>query len=79
MKPIEPIIDHAMTPHNPGQPTNPTTSHIMSVPNPPGSSEPGEQHSILVSSTPSSAGGKPPARPTLPENGVVDSNGQPII
>ena len=76
MKPIEPILDRAMTPHNPGQTTNPTTSHIMYVPNPLRSSAHGEQHSIHVSSTPSSAGEQPPARPTLPITGVVASNGQ---
>ena len=59
MKPIEPILDHAMTPHNLVQTANPTTSHIMSVPNPPGSSAPREQRSIPLSSIPSSAGGKP--------------------
>ena len=42
MKPIAPIIDHVVTPHNLGQTTNPTTSHIMYVPNPPRSSAPGE-------------------------------------
>ena len=36
MRPIEPILDHTVTPHNLVQTTNPTTSHIMSVPNPPG-------------------------------------------
>ena len=61
MKPIEPILDHAMTPHNPGQTTNPTTSHIMSVPNPLGTSTIGAQHSIHVSSIPSSSKGQPPA------------------
>ena len=61
MKPIEPILDCAVTLHNPGQTTNPITSHIMSIPNPPGSSALGQQHSIHVSSIPSSAGGKPPA------------------
>ena len=75
MKPIEPILDHTMTPHNPGQTTNPTTSHITHVPNPPGSYAPGEQHPIPVSSIPSSAGGKPPERPTLPITGIVASNG----
>ena len=59
MKPIEPILDRIMTPHNPGQTTNPTTSHIMSIPNPPGSSAPGEQHSTPISSTPSSVRGQP--------------------
>ena len=59
IKPIEPILDSNVTPHNPGQNPNPTTSHIMSVPNPLGSSAPGEQHSIPVSSTPSSVGGQP--------------------
>ena len=33
MRPIEPIIDHPLTPHNPGQDTTPTTSHVMSMPN----------------------------------------------
>ena len=61
MRPIEPILDRTMTPHNQGQNTKPTTSHIMSVTNPPGSSAPGAQHSIPVSSIPSSAGGQPPA------------------
>ena len=75
MKPIEPILDHTMTSHNPGQTTNPTTSHIMSVPNPPGSSTPGEQHSIPISSIPSSAVGKPSARPTLPVTRIVGSHG----
>ena len=76
MRPIEPIIDRTMNPHNPGQTTNPTTSHIMSVPNPPRSSAPGAQHSIHVSSLPSSAGGKPPTRPTLSITGIVPSHGQ---
>ena len=75
MKPIEPILDRTVTPHNLGQTTNTTTFHIMSVPNPLGFSTLGEQHSIPVSSTPSNVGGKPPARPTLPFTGVVASNG----
>ena len=41
MRPIEPIIDRAVTPHNPCQITTPITSHVMSVPNPPRSSAPG--------------------------------------
>ena len=65
MRPIEPIIDHAVTPHNPGQITTPITSYVMSVPNPPRSSTPRSQPSVPVSSVPSSAGGKPPARPML--------------
>ena len=76
MKPIEPILDHGVTLHNPGQTTNPTTSHIMYVPNPLGSSTPREQHSIPVSSIPSSVGGKPPAQPTLPVTGIVANHGQ---
>ena len=76
MKPIEPIIDHAVTLHNPGQTTNPTTSLITFVPNPPTSFAPGEQHTIPVSSIPSSAAGKTLARPTLPVTGIVASNGQ---
>ena len=47
MKPIEPILDRNVTPHNPGQTTNPTTSHIMYVPNPPGSSAPGNNIQFL--------------------------------
>ena len=54
MRPIEPIIDHAVTPHNLGQNT---TSHVMSVPNPPRSSAPGAQPSIPVSALPFSAEG----------------------
>ena len=50
MRPIEPILDCTVTPHNPGQTSNPTASHIMSVPNPPKSSAPRAQHSIPVSS-----------------------------
>ena len=61
MRPIEPILDRTVTPHNPGQTSNPTTSHIMYVPNPPGSSAPGSQPSIHVLSLPSSVGGKPQA------------------
>ena len=76
MKPIEPILDHDVTPHNLGQTTNPTTSHIMYVPNPPGSSVLGEQHSIPISSIPSSVEGQPPARPTLPVTGIVASHGK---
>ena len=60
MRPIEPIIDHTLTPRNPGQDTTPTTSHVMSMPNLPRSSIPEIQSSIPISSTPSSAGGKPP-------------------
>ena len=56
MRPIEPIIDHPITPHNPGKNT---TSHIIYVPNPPRSSAPRAQPSIPVLSIPSSAGGKP--------------------
>ena len=59
MKPIEPILDRAVTLHKPSQTTNPTTSHIMSVPNPLEYSTRGEQHSIHVSSTPSIVGGQP--------------------
>ena len=75
MKPIEPTLDHNVTPHNLGQTTNPTTSHIMSFPNPPGSSTPREQHSILVSSIPSSVRGQPLAQPTLPITRIVASHG----
>ena len=75
MRPIEPILDRTMTPHNPGQITNPTTSHIMSVPNPPGSSAPGAQHSIPISSLPSSVE-EPPVRPTLSVTRIVPSHGQ---
>ena len=59
MRPIELIIDRAVTPHNPGQITTPITCHVMYVPNPPRSSGPGAQPSILVSSVPSNVGGKP--------------------
>ena len=59
MRPIEPIIDRAVTPHNPGQITTPITSRVMFVPNPPRFSTPGAQPSIPVSSVPSSAGGQP--------------------
>ena len=76
MRPIEPILDCTMNPHNPRQTTNPTTSHIMSVPNPPGTFAPGAQHLILVSSIPNSAGGKPSAQPTLSSTGIVPSQGQ---
>ena len=75
MKPIEPILDCAVTLHNLGQITNPTTSHIMSVPNPPRFSALVEQHSIPISSTPSSVRGKPPTRPMLPITRIVASNG----
>ena len=75
MRPIEPIIDRAVTPHNPGQISIPTTSYIMSVPNPPRSSTPGAQPSIHVSSSPSSAGGKPSAQPTLFGTKIVSSKG----
>ena len=46
MRPIELIIDHAVTPHNPGQITTPITYHVMSVPSPPRSSAPRDQPSI---------------------------------
>ena len=59
MRPIEPILDQTVTPHNPGQTSNPTASHIMYVPNPLGSFKPRAQHSIMVPSLPSSVGGKP--------------------
>ena len=75
MRPIEPIIDHVVTPHNLGQITNPITSHVMSVPNPPRSSVPGAQPSIPISSVPSSAGGKPRARPMLSSTRIVPSQG----
>ena len=75
MRPVEPILDQTVTPHNLGQTSNPTASHIMFVPNPPRSSARGAQHSIPVSSLPSSAGGKPPARPTLSEAEIVPSQG----
>ena len=75
MRPIEPILDRTVTPHNPGQTTNPTTSHIMSVQNPPGSSAPGAQHSIPILSLHSSVGGQPPTRTTLPVTGIVASHG----
>ena len=61
VRPIESIIDRAVTPHNLGQITTPITSHVMSVPNPPRSSALGAQPLILVSLVPSSARGKPPA------------------
>ena len=58
MRPIEPIIDHPITPNNPGQNTTPTTSHIMSAPNPPRSSAVGAQlASIPILSVPSSVEG----------------------
>ena len=76
MRPIEPIIDHVVTPQKPGQITTPITSHVMSFPNPPRSSVPEIQSSIPVSSTPSSAGGKPQARPTLSDIGIVPSQGK---
>ena len=41
MRPIEPIIDHAVTPHNSSQITTHITSHVMSIPNSPRSSAPG--------------------------------------
>ena len=34
MRPIEPILDHTVTPNSLGQTSNPTASHIMYVPNP---------------------------------------------
>ena len=55
MRPIEPILDRAVTPHNPGQITTPITSHVMSTPNPPKSSALGAQPSIPVSSVPLNA------------------------
>ena len=79
MKPIEPILDHVVTPYNPSQTTKPTTSHVTSIPNPPRSSAPREQHSIPVSSVPSSAKGQPPARPTLHVTGVVAIHGQTLV
>ena len=67
MRPIEPIIDHAIT--------TPITSHVMSVPNPPRSSAPGAQPSILVSSVPSNAWGKPLPQPMLSGTKIVPSQG----
>ena len=59
MRPIEPIIDRPITPHNPGQNTTSTTSHIMFVPNLPRDFAPGALPSIPISLIPSSARGKP--------------------
>ena len=73
MRPIEPILDHTVTPHKLGQTTNPTTSHIMSIPNPPRSFAPGAQHSIPILSLPYSAVGKPLTRPTLSIIEIVPS------
>ena len=73
MRPIELIIDRAVTLHNLGQSTTPITSHVMSVPNPPRYSAPRAQPLILVSPVPSSAGGKPPAQPMLSDTEVVPS------
>ena len=53
MRPIELIIYHTVTPHNPGQTTNPTTSHVIFVPNLPKSSVPRTRPSIPISSLPS--------------------------
>ena len=75
MRPIEPIIDRIVTPHNPGQTTNPTTSYIISVPNPPRSSTPGAQHSIPILSLPYNVRGKPLARPTLYSTRILPSQG----
>ena len=47
MRPIEPILDYNVTPHNPGQTTNPTASHIMFVSNRLGSSAPGHNIQLL--------------------------------
>ena len=76
MRPIEPIIDRTVTPHNPCQNTNPTTSHVMYVPNIPRSSAPRTQPSISISSLPSSAGGKPSSRPMLSSTIIISSQGQ---
>ena len=76
MRPIEPIIDHPIIPHNPCQNTNPTTSHVMSIPNIPWSFSPRSQHSIPVSSLPSGAEGKPPAQPMLSRTRIVPSEEQ---
>ena len=73
MRPIEPIINRPLTPHNPGQDT---TSQVMYVPNLPRSSAPEIQSSIPIFSIPSSAGGQPLARPTLFDTGIVPSQGQ---
>ena len=73
MRPIEPIVDRPLTPHNPSQDTTPTTSHVMSIPNLPRSFVPEIQPSILVLSTPSSAWGQPLARTTLFDTGIVTS------
>ena len=35
MRSIEPIIDHPLTTHSPGQISTPLTSYVMFVPNPP--------------------------------------------
>ena len=76
MRPIEPIIDHQLTPCNPGQDTTPTTSHVISIPNFPRSSVLEIQSSIPISSTHSSAGGKPPTQPMLFDTGIVTSQGK---
>ena len=76
MRPIEPIIDHAVTPQNPGQITTPITSHVMSVPNIPRSSTPGAQPSIHVLSVPSNVGGQPSTQPTLSDAEILPSQGQ---
>ena len=76
MRPIEPIIDRAVTPHNPGQITTHITSHVMSVPNPLRFSAHGAQPSIPILSVPSSVGGEPPTQPTLSVAKIVPSQGQ---
>ena len=76
MRPIEPIIDFPLTPHNPIQISTPLTSYVMYVPNPPRYFASGAQPSNFVSSVPLNAGGKPPARPTLSDTRVVPSQGQ---
>ena len=77
MRPIEPIIDHAVMPNNPGKISTPITSHVIFVPNLPRSSTPGAQPSIPISSVPSSARGQPPVRPTLSGSQGQTSNIEP--
>ena len=48
MRPIEPIIDHPLTTHNPSQISTCLTSYVMSIPNPPRSFASGAQPSIPV-------------------------------
>ena len=61
MRPIEPIIDHPLTTHSPGQISTPLTSYVISIPSPPSTFTSRAQPSILVLSVPLNAREQSPA------------------